>query len=147
MEHRDQRRTHASVKLLIYKADMPAAIAVTRDISKAGMFVLTSFMDIDPNQPLEFELLYQRRHSTTRKRYRTLLAEKRSDGLVLKFEDAHKQDAHRLAAMVEWVAAIHATNCLRKTQRRLVYISDLMSAQNVENSTGDNRYGITEFYR
>lgn len=147
MEHRDEHRTHASMKVMIYKADMPAAIAVTRDISKKGMFVLTNFMDVDPNQPLEFELLYNRRRATARKRYKTLLIEKRSDGLALKFDETNEKEARRLAAMVEWVASIHATNCLRKTQHRLVYISDLMSAQNAADNGVSYGLGTKGSYR
>jgi len=134
MENRISHRTRASMKLLIYKADIPAAVAVTRDISKAGVFLLTNFTDVDSNQPLEFELLYNQRYSDTRKRYRTLLVEKRSDGLALKFEEMHRQDGLKLAAMVEWVATIDSTSRLRKPRRQLVYISDLMNTQTTYDS-------------
>lgn len=124
MEHRVSHRTYASMNLLIYKADIPAAIAVTRDISKTGVFLLTNFTDVDQNQPLEFELLYNQIYSTTRKRYRTFVVEKRSDGLALRFEETGRQDGLKLAAMVEWVSTIDATSRLRRAQRPLVYISE-----------------------
>ena len=128
MEHRDSHRTRASMKLLLYKANIPIVVAVTRDISAAGIFVLTNFIDIDPSQPLGFELLHDRPHFATRKRYRTLLVEKRSDGLALKFEEAQKRDASKLAAMVAWAATLYPANSSPKPRRE--FISDLASEQN-----------------
>lgn len=110
MENRSYFRTYASINLLIYKSGLPVAIGITRDISNAGLFVQTSYVDVDPSQVLEFELLYSRKSVAAHKRYRAVFHALRSDGLVLKFDETCDHDARKLAAMVEWVAHAHEKN-------------------------------------
>lgn len=110
MENRSDFRTYASINLLIYKSGFPVAIGITRDISNTGLFVQTNYVDIDPGQVLEFELLYSRKRAAAHKRYRAVFHAQRSDGLVLRFDPTCHHDARKLAAMVEWVAHAHQKN-------------------------------------
>ncbi len=63
MEHRCTERYASDLKILIYKHGLPIAIGCIKNGSHSGVFVETDFADIEIEQQLSLEVLYNRANS------------------------------------------------------------------------------------
>lgn len=88
MEHRYSQRTHANIKVLLYKRGVPVAIGVAANISRHGVFVRTDYSDIGLHQPIEVEFLGGHGAGTGCHRFKSFVVHQSGLGLGLEIENA-----------------------------------------------------------
>ncbi len=108
MEYRLSKRITGKLGLLLYKRNMPVATGQIRDASERGLFIATSYTDVQLNQTLELEFRFPDKYENSFLKLRGLVVRKSDQGLGVDFSGV-ENDGFTISALLSWLQNHHHT--------------------------------------
>lgn len=105
MNLRRSCRTSVPLKVIVFNDGLPVAVGKTKNISKAGLFVRTTYREVDLLQALEIQFATMRQRSPSKVRVKARVVHKTEVGFGLELVDSSSAAHDAMTALLEMEGA------------------------------------------
>lgn len=101
MEHRHNRRARTALKVIVFNNGLPVAVGKTKNISREGMFVRTSYHEVAMHQMIEIQFCPTGQRCPTRIRVKCSVVHKTPVGFGLELVDNNEVAREGMKRLLE----------------------------------------------